>query len=60
MASKSLTIKVPVSKVIKALETRLAEVEKNYSNQETNEANYQKTLDAWKKQAAKILVDSFL
>jgi len=59
MASKSLTIKVPVSKVIKALETKLTEVEKNYSNQETNEANYQKTLDAWKKQAAKLLVDNF-
>jgi hypothetical protein len=57
--AKALTVKVSVAKVIKALETKLAQVEKDYSNQEANEAKYQKSLEAWKKQAAKILVDSF-
>lgn len=57
--SKALTVKVSVAKVIKALETKLAQVEKEYASQEANEAKYQKSLDAWKKQSAKMLVDSF-
>jgi hypothetical protein len=57
--AKALTVKVSVAKVIKALETKLAQVEKDYSNQEANEAKYQKSLEVWKKQSAKILVDNF-
>ena len=57
--SKALTVKVSVAKVIKALETKLAQVEKEYASQEANEAKYQKAQDAWKKQATKLLVDSF-
>jgi hypothetical protein len=57
--SKALTVKVSVAKVIKALETKLAQVEKDYANQEANEAKFNKAQDAWKKQSAKILIDSF-
>jgi hypothetical protein len=57
--SKALTVKVSVDKVIKALETKLAQVEKDYASQEANEAKFNKAQDAWKKQSAKILIDSF-
>lgn len=57
--SKALTVKVSVAKVIKALETKLAQVEKEYASQEANEAKFQKAQDAWKKQASKVLVDNF-
>lgn len=56
---KALTVKVSVAKVIKALETKLAQVEKDFAGQEANEAKYQKAQDAWKKQASKVLVDNF-
>ena len=59
MSSKALTVKVSVAKVIKALETKLAQVEKNFVSQEASEAKYQKAQDAWKKQASKVLVDNF-
>ena len=57
--SKALTVKVSVAKVIKALETKLAQVEKDFASQEANEAKFTKSQDAWKKQVSKILVDNF-
>ena len=57
--AKALTVKVSVAKVIKALETKLAQVNKDYASQEANEAKFNKAQDAWKKQASKILVDNF-
>lgn len=57
--SKALTVKVSVAKVIKALETKLAQVTKDFAGQEANEAKYQKVYEAWQKQSAKVLVDSF-
>ena len=60
MASKNLTVKVPVGKVIKALETKLAQVEKDFASQEANEAKYQKKYDVWRKQVAKYAVNNFV
>jgi hypothetical protein len=47
---KSISVKIATPKVIKALETRLAELEKNYANQETNEAKYEKAREKWQKE----------
>jgi len=48
--TKSISVKIATPKVIKALETRLAELEKNYANQETNEAKYKKAMEKWQKE----------
>jgi chaperonin cofactor prefoldin len=47
---KSISVKIATPKVIKALETRLAELETNYANQETNEAKYTKAFEKYKKE----------
>jgi len=47
---KSISVKIATPKVIKALETRLAELETNYANQETNEAKYTKAYEKYKKE----------
>ena len=57
--ARSITVKVATPKVIKALETRLAELENNYASQEANEAKYQKAYKTWQKAIAKFAVDSF-
>jgi hypothetical protein len=46
---KSISVKIATPKVIKALETKLAELEKNYASQEVNEAKYQKAYEKHKK-----------
>ena len=43
--SRAITVKVATPKVIKALETKLAELNTNWANQETNEAKYKKALE---------------
>jgi hypothetical protein len=48
--TKSISVKIATPKVIKALETRLAELETNYANQEANEAKYVKAMEKWKKE----------
>jgi hypothetical protein len=48
--SKPISVKIATAKVIKALETRLAELEANYKTQDENEAKFQTSLDAWKKE----------
>jgi len=47
---KSISVKIATPKVIKALETRLAELETNYTNQEANEAKYTKAMEKYKKE----------
>ena len=49
MASRAITVKVAVPKVIKALETRLAKLEKDWAEQEVNEAKYQKAYEKYRK-----------
>jgi len=48
--TKSISVKIATPKVIKALETRLAELETNYANQEANEVKYQKAYEKYKKE----------
>jgi hypothetical protein len=48
--SKPISVKIATTKVIKALETRLAELEANYKTQDENEAKFQIAIEAWKKE----------
>jgi hypothetical protein len=56
---KAISVKIPTARVIKALETKLAELEKNYANQESNEAKFQKAYEKWNKELAKFAMDKF-
>jgi hypothetical protein len=56
---KAISVKIPTARVIKALETKLAELEKNYANQETNEAKFQKAHEKWNKELGKFAMDKF-
>jgi hypothetical protein len=48
--SKPISVKIATTKVIKALESALAKLEKDYSAQEALEAKYEKAQEAYKKQ----------
>ena len=56
---KSISVKIATSKVISALETRLAELEANYKKQDENEAKYNKQVEAWKKEIGKWAIGQF-
>ena len=56
---RAITVKVATPKVIKALETRLATLEKDYASQEANEAKFQKKHEAWKKEIGKWAIANF-
>ena len=57
--SRQITVKVATPKVIKALETRLAKLEKDYKEQSANEAKHTKALEAWKKEVGKWAIANF-
>jgi hypothetical protein len=57
--SRQITVKVATTKVIKALETRLATLEKDYASQEAKEAKYQKAVEAWRKEIGKWAIANF-
>jgi hypothetical protein len=48
--SRAITVKVATPKVIKALETKLETIKKEYASQEANEARYEKARKAWQKE----------
>jgi hypothetical protein len=47
---KAISVKIATPKVIKALETKLVELNTNYANQEANEAKYKKAYEKWQKE----------
>jgi len=47
---KAINVKIATTKVIKALETKLAEIKKQYAQQDALEAKYQKSLEKWNKE----------
>lgn len=51
---KSINVKIATTKVIKALEDRLAKLEKDYKEQASNEAKFEKAREKWKKEIAEI------
>ncbi len=48
--SRAITVKVATPKVIKALETKLATIKKDFAEQGANEAKYEKSREKWKKE----------
>jgi len=56
---KAIQVKIPTAKVIKALETRLAKLEADYTKQDENEAKYQKALEKWRKEIGKWAIANF-
>ena len=48
--SRAITVKVATPKVIKALETKLATIKKDYADQASNEAKFDKATEKWKKE----------
>jgi len=57
--SRAITVKVATPKVIKALETKLAQIEKDYASQGANEAKYAKAVEAWRKEVGKWAIANF-
>ena len=48
--TRGITVKLPTHKVVTALEAKLIAIKKDYDNQETYEAKYQKAYAAWQKE----------
>ena len=46
---KAINVKIATTKVIKALEDKLAQIKKTYESQDALEAKYQKSLEKWNK-----------
>ena len=57
--SRQITVKVATNKVIKALEGTLAKLEKDYTSQSANEAKYNKSVEAWRKEIGKWAIANF-
>ena len=55
---KAIQVKIATSKVIKALETKLAQLRKDKENQKTNEAKYEKAQEKWNKEVAKLALSA--
>ena len=47
---KAISVKIATPKIIKALETALDKLNKDYASQEANEAKYEKLRKAWQKE----------
>ena len=53
---KAINVKIATTKVIKALETKLAQLQKDKANQKDNEAKYKKAMEKYNKEIAKLAV----
>jgi len=51
---KAINVKIATTKVIKALETKLAQLKKDKANQKSNEEKFEKAQKAWNKEVAKL------
>jgi hypothetical protein len=56
---KAINVKIATPKIIKALETALDKLNKDYASQEANEAKYLKKHEAWKKEIGKWAIANF-
>jgi hypothetical protein len=57
--SRQITVKVATSKVIKALEARLATLENDYSTQTAKEVKFGKAQEAWRKEIGAWAIKNF-
>jgi hypothetical protein len=51
---KAINVKIATTKVIKALESALDKLNKDFASQEANEAKHDKAVKAWNKEIAKL------
>jgi hypothetical protein len=51
---KAISVKIATTKVIKALETKLAQIQKDKANQKTNEEKFSKAQEKYNKEIAKL------
>ena len=51
---KAISVKIATTKVIKALETKLDQIRKDYANQEANQEKHKKAVEKWQKEVAKL------
>jgi 3'-phosphoadenosine 5'-phosphosulfate sulfotransferase (PAPS reductase)/FAD synthetase len=56
---KAISVKIPTQRVITALETALAKLEKDYATQGENEAKHLKAYEAWKKEVGEWAIENF-
>lgn len=54
---RTINVKIPTVKVIKALENRLAVIKAEYKAQDELEAKYEQSYEQWKKKVAKLAVN---
>ena len=55
---KSINVKIATTKVIKALETKLAQINNDKANQKANEEKHEKALKAYNKEVAKLAISA--
>ena len=55
--NKSINVKIATTKVIKALETKLAQLQKDKANQKVNEEKFSKAQDKYNKEVAKLALE---
>ena len=55
---KAINVKIATTKVIKALETKLAQIQKDKANQATNEEKFNKAHEKWSKDVAKLALNA--
>jgi len=54
---KAISVKIATTKVIKALETKLAQIQKDKANQKVNEEKFSKAMEKYNKEIAKLSLD---
>ena len=57
--TRAITVKVATPKVIKALETKLAQLKTDKDNEASNEAKFQKAMEKWRKEIGKYAIANF-
>jgi hypothetical protein len=55
---KAISVKIATAKVIKALETKLAEVKADYANQDKLQEKHKKAVEKWSKDVAKLALSA--
>ena len=56
---RTINVKIPTAKVIKALETKLAQIKADYAKQDELEDKYQKARKKWEKDISKWAIENF-
>jgi ribosomal protein L11 methylase PrmA len=60
MTRRSISVKIPTTKLISALETKLAEYNSMRDNYDSLKAKHEKAMEAWKKEVAQLVTPANL